>query len=231
MNDPFRAFVALPFEDSVRADLAAAAASALKEIGEEEDRSWRAVPERNLHLTLRFLGDIPREAVPSLREALSQVVPGFSIESVDLQGWLLLPSAREPRVLAIGLSDPTGTLHRLQAALEDCLEEAGFPREGRPFLAHVTVARSRFKAKGGYSKRRRGGGRIQLRRPKGGRRKTVTPLPSTLQGGPVASPVVRRVALMESRLESGGAIYDEVEAFALSERDGSDDGRQEQEER
>ena len=108
-----------------------------------------------------------------------------------LGGWVLLPGPRDPRVLAASVSDPTGTLPRMAALVEARAEAFGFPKEGRPFLAHATVARRR--------KDRRG-------RPRRG----VPPPESRKGGAPAAARrdvLLDRLVLMESVLGPDGPAY------------------------
>ena len=94
-----------------------------------------------LHVTLCFLGAQPLERI----EALSEVVTarGAPSEELALGEPLWLPP-RRPGVLAIGISDGSGGLARLQASVSDALVELGaYEAEARPFLPHVTVARVR----------------------------------------------------------------------------------------
>jgi len=187
----FRAFFAAPIEAGAARALEAGAARALEAAARERlagpgapAGTWRVTPAERLHVTLRFLGDASRDLVPRLADALREAAAGLRPARVEFAGWVLLPGPRDPKVLAVGVSDPAGTLASLAARLEERASALGFPGEPRKFLAHVTVARR-------------------------GRPRRV-PLPASGVGtepasGPVASQVVDRVVLMESVLGGGDA--------------------------
>ena len=103
--------------------------------------SW--VREENLHLTLKFLGDIPLtnvEAVAQATEGATKTIEPFEI---TVTGSGAFPPKGQPRVLWVGLEDASGQLALLHTALEDECAQAGFPREERPFHPHLTIARIR----------------------------------------------------------------------------------------
>ena len=95
-----------------------------------------------LHLTLAFLGDVPRTRVDDLVTALAAIAcPPCRLEAGEV---LFLPHKGPRRVVALSLSDVDGTLARLQAEVSAALAATGLyepPR--RPWLPHVTVARFR----------------------------------------------------------------------------------------
>jgi 2'-5' RNA ligase len=96
----------------------------------------------NLHVTLKFLGDVDESAVPALCDALGRV----TVERAGpvYAGHLeLLPPRGPVRVVAAGLDGDVGRIERLHRAVEMACAECGFPQERRPFLPHITVARAR----------------------------------------------------------------------------------------
>jgi len=108
--------------------------------------SWTR--EQNFHLTLKFLGNTPREKVEavthSVARAAGQVEP-FEL-SVSESG--SFPTHGKPNVLWIGISDASGNLERLYRHLEEECARLGFARENRSFHPHLTIARLRD-ARGG----------------------------------------------------------------------------------
>ncbi|MGI8732105.1 MAG: RNA 2',3'-cyclic phosphodiesterase [Pyrinomonadaceae bacterium] len=103
--------------------------------------SWSR--ETNIHLTLKFVGEISRELVPAFSDAVSCAVTNLAPFSVVLEGAGVFPKRRDPRVLWIGISDPEGKLAELHSRLEGESAKAGFSREARPFHPHLTLARLR----------------------------------------------------------------------------------------
>lgn len=115
-----------------------------EEIRQEVAALWRGlggarwVPAGQLHVTLRFLGEVDPAGAARLLESLESVAePAFSLL---LAGGGRFPPRRQPRVLWIGL-EPEERLRTLHSAIERRLEEAGFPSDGKPFSPHLTVAR------------------------------------------------------------------------------------------
>lgn len=95
-----------------------------------------------LHLTLAFLGDVPRDRVDDLVAALGEV--RYEPCRLHVAEVLFLPAKGPRRVVALALADPDGTLAQLQAAVSAGLAATGlYKPPGRPWLPHVTVARFR----------------------------------------------------------------------------------------
>ncbi len=103
----------------------------------------RWVRPQNIHLTLRFLGEVDPEGLESAREVMLQIVPAFGEFDLEARGFGCFPSFKRPRVLWVGVTDPSETLERLQASLERGLAGAGFSAEGRDFHPHLTLGRVR----------------------------------------------------------------------------------------
>lgn len=103
--------------------------------------SWSR--DANLHLTLKFLGEIPQTSVLDFSNAASRAVAGLAPFSIRLQETRIFPKHGQPRVLWIGVNDLSGKLGELQARLEEESAQAGFKKDDRPFQPHLTVARLR----------------------------------------------------------------------------------------
>lgn len=132
MNDgPRRLFLALWPDQALRDALAAAQLEVRREAG------GRAVPADNLHLTLAFLGAVPRERVDLLVAACRAV-------ALDPHRLVLDRVGLWPRggILWIGTNDPPAPLARFVSAIQAALEPLGFPPERRRFHAHVTLCRN-----------------------------------------------------------------------------------------
>ncbi len=102
-------------------------------------------PEK-LHLTLKFLGDIDDAQIAKLMEAVeetSKKIRPFQLQMNCTIG--VFPSARNARVLWLGLADETGSLRKLNEILESECQKRGFASEKREFKAHLTIARFRQK--------------------------------------------------------------------------------------
>ena len=125
----FRLFVALDIPDEIRRQLGAMTSGL-------PGAKWTR-PE-NLHLTLRFIGEVDRAARDDVESALSRLlVPAFSLSLEGLGHW---ESKGKPRVLWAGVT-PSDALEHLQHRIETAVVSAGQPPERRRFKPHVTLAR------------------------------------------------------------------------------------------
>lgn len=106
-------------------------------------RGVRWTRPENIHLTLKFLGNVDRDALPELAAALEAALAGQSPCRLKVRGAGLFPPRGRPRIVWVGLAGETAALAALQAAVESALAPLGFPREKRPFTPHLTVGRVR----------------------------------------------------------------------------------------
>ena len=100
----------------------------------------RWVPADQIHLTLRFIGEVGPQACAAIKTALSGL--SFPEFTLALRGAGHFPPGRHPRVLWVGV-EPSDRLSRLQQDLELALLKAGIPPDERPFSPHITLARLR----------------------------------------------------------------------------------------
>lgn len=150
-----------------------------------------ARPE-NVHLTLKFLGDVREEGLDDLCAALEEVCRRQAAFDADLAGFGAFPSAQRAQILWVGIGAGSSELRSLAANLDTALAPLGFEREKRPYIPHLTLARTRSKAA----------------------RASFKPLPEEYLG----KFQVRHVELAESTLAPEGATYSTVRAFALKEK-------------
>ncbi len=136
-GDRARLFVAIRFPESLRAALWAATVP-LREAGP----SVRWTPVGQLHITLRFLGNVPTGSIDRIDERLREAAAGCARFTLPLGGVGAFPSLRRPRVLWLG-AGPGPELSTLYAAVETALGPCGFGPEDRPFRPHVTLGRVR----------------------------------------------------------------------------------------
>ncbi len=138
MAETLRAFIALPLPAVVRDHL-----MTLRERLLPYHFPLRWVPPENVHLTLKFLGDIPHDAVPALTAAMETAGRDGAPLSLAAKGIGVFPSVKKARVVWAGLKGETEALIRFQATLDEALAETGIPPETRPFRAHLTLARTK----------------------------------------------------------------------------------------
>jgi 2'-5' RNA ligase len=136
----WRVFCAVEIPESVR-ELVLRHISRLREAVPDAKASWNR--HANLHVTLKFLGEIPPTSVKDISNAASRAVAGLAPFSVHVEHTRVFPEHGKPRVLWIGINDLSGKLVELHTRLEDEAAQAGFAREGRRFQPHLTLARLR----------------------------------------------------------------------------------------
>ena len=140
-----RAFIAIPLPVALQRAL-----EDIRAIGQQLPVAWRWVPPSHLHLTVKFLGDVPADSIASVAQAMEQAVaaqPPFVLMAGALG---CFPQPARPRVLWMGLEDTEGALLHLFQRLEAALRERGFPPEDRPLRPHVTLARIRQAPRGDH---------------------------------------------------------------------------------
>lgn len=113
----------------------------LRALVPEAKASWSR--DTNIHLTLKFLGEIPKASVADLGTAVTNAGNGIPPFRILISDAGVFPHRRDPRVLWIGVLDPEAQLENLHSRLENECEQKGFPRESRRFHPHLTLARLR----------------------------------------------------------------------------------------
>lgn len=179
-----RVFVAVRPSDEARGHLAAAVERIQSQI--PEGIQW-AIPD-GLHLTLKFLGDIPSENVAPLLVCMAEAAalqPAFRLR---LGGLGMFPNRHRPRVLWAGIGGDTDALGVLQQAAEANINSLGYRPEERPFRPHITLGRPRRRVAD-----------KQLAR--------IGDVVESLDPPPAVSWHVDYVQLMRSELHPTGAIY------------------------
>jgi 2'-5' RNA ligase len=120
-------------------------------ISQHSQRIREAVPEaaaswsrpENIHLTVKFFGNVDPQRVPAISAAAAQVVKEFSPIQIGVGTTGVFPRPSRPQVLWIGIDDASHALADLQKKLENEFAREGFPQEGRAFRPHLTIARIR----------------------------------------------------------------------------------------
>ena len=116
---------------------------------QEEIKSYglkiRWVRPENIHLTLKFLGDIQAADTENVARAVSETATGYPPISLAVKGIGVFPGIKKPRVLWLGISKQLDLLTALQKTLDEKLEAMGFPKEKRPFRGHLTLGRIKSK--------------------------------------------------------------------------------------
>jgi 2'-5' RNA ligase len=130
-----RCFVAVELPEALKEPIASRTEK-LRKSG--ADARW--VRAENFHLTLKFLGSVPEEMLPELREALAGATRPHARFRLGFRGAGVFPSRKRPRVVWVGTHD-SERLVDLQRDVEAAMEALGFEAEKRPYSAHLTIGR------------------------------------------------------------------------------------------
>jgi 2'-5' RNA ligase len=187
-----RLFVALEIPVAVRDNLAAQ----IKELRDLPaplaDKRLRWVRPENLHVTLKFIGEVEAAKLDGIRSALTAIGVGAPV-GLDFRGLGFFPAEEYPRVLWAGLK-AWGNLPVLARDIDRALEGQGIARDERAFTPHLTLAR--FESRGFDEKLRAA---IQKN--------------SEREFGAFEA---REFHLIQSRLKPSGAEYTSLAAFPLT---------------
>jgi 2'-5' RNA ligase len=184
-----RVFCAVELPPEVRAR-AAAHIESLRSAAPGVSASWDRAEK--LHITIKFLGEIEAARVPSLSLAASRAAQEVQPFELAIEGAGAFPSQGPPRVLWLGVTDPSGALASLQSSLEDACAEAGFTRDKRAFHPHLTIAR--------------------LRNPRGTRRLAALHREQGFEAAPFH---VMELRVIRSELGPRGSTYTEISRHGL----------------
>ena len=193
MVEQLRLFVAIELPGEVR-DALSRLQHELQRRGLEKLR-W--VRPEGIHLTLKFLGETPVERVSAIKDALDETVRGVQTQELSLGTMGTFGGPGNPRVFWVDLLGDLKPLLALQRSVDDALAKIGFPREGRAFSPHLTLARVRPETA----------------------REVAAAITEALNNSPPPSAMipVREVSLMRSTLRPSGAVYERLAAFPLAE--------------
>ena len=106
------------------------------------DSAIRWVPVHNIHITLKFLGDVLPARVDALQKNIKAEVDSHSTFDIHIKGLGSFPNSKRARVLFIGIQASV-ELEALQRGIESACGRIGFKSEARPFSPHLTIGRVR----------------------------------------------------------------------------------------
>jgi RNA 2',3'-cyclic 3'-phosphodiesterase len=147
------------------------------------------VAPENLHLTIKFLGEIEPADVERLSHCVEQVAKECRSFTMGLSGIGFFPTEKHPKVIWIGADGGEDALLDLYQEMERCLEDIGYDREAKTFSPHLTI------------------GRVK-------RDKKIT-IPGNLTDFEQVSFRVETIAIMKSTLTPEGPIYEKLSECML----------------
>ena len=134
-----RCFVAIELPSEAKEGLA----RLRRGLERDEHRFVKWVDPGGVHLTLKFLGDIPSKRVAEITAAMEAAIEGISPFHLEVSGLGAFPGLSQPRVFWIGVGGEVTQLARLQQDIDYALAPLGFAKEERSFVPHLTLARIR----------------------------------------------------------------------------------------
>ena len=186
----WRVFCAVELPREVREQLEDYVAR-LRRLAPDVAASWSRV--ENIHLTLKFFGNVAVDQIAAISTAARQAVKEFSTFEIEVGKTGVFPKPSRAQVLWIGVSDPSGKLSDLQQRLENECAAAGFPKEDRAYRPHLTLAR--------------------IRKPDGARQLAEAHLGMEFKSMPVT---VKELIVFRSELSSKGSKYTVISRHQLS---------------
>ncbi len=192
MAEGTRTFLALTLPEEGLAGAMLVAESLRAELG---DRDVRWVDPSNLHLTLRFFGDLGERDLARAQTIVHELDGGFAPLPVAWERLGAFPSPARVQVIWLGLRDPDGIVDRLAAEVDRRLRQASFGRADKPFRSHATLGRVRQ------------GRRVSLERVS--ERLTI----------PATAFSIATIVLMKSTLTPQGPVYTPLETATARMQD------------
>jgi RNA 2',3'-cyclic 3'-phosphodiesterase len=139
-SEGIRTFIAMQLTEELRQGVQTLQSQLRQEIPSQSVR-WTRTDQ--VHLTLKFLGDVPASAIDRLAAALSRACAGQGILRLRLERLGCFPDVRFPKILWVGVSGERERLQSVQSRLEQETAWLLARKEDRPFHPHLTIARLR----------------------------------------------------------------------------------------
>ncbi|MCW4008216.1 MAG: RNA 2',3'-cyclic phosphodiesterase [Candidatus Bathyarchaeota archaeon] len=137
MSESVRSFIAFDIESDAVLRRVAAAQSLLAQTGAD----LKLVEPKNIHITLRFLGNITPSMIEKIFEEMKRIQ--FTPFNVQIKGIGAFPDLRYPRVVWAGITEGADQLKSIFSQLEPRLRGLGFAPDSKGFSPHLTIARVR----------------------------------------------------------------------------------------
>ena len=192
--DSLRTFIAVEFPKSLLDQIEKQTARLRGSLGNEIVR-W--VPTQNMHLTLKFIGNVSKSHLDFIKQLVAQTADDHKQFDLQLGGTGSFPNSKRPRVLWAGIHAPA-ELAALQKSIEDGASRLGYEKENRAFSPHLTLGRVRQNVSA-----------AELQKI----RNTM----ETTQIGNIGSAHIDSVHLFQSELRPGGLVYIKLFSAKLKE--------------
>ncbi len=184
-----RTFIAIELSEQFK-DALAQVQSHLKYAS--ADVKW--VEPANIHLTLKFLGEIDEAKCEKIKSVLDEIARSARSFEISLKDIGAFPNIESPRVIWVGLDKGAKESAELAAKIDEALSKIGFQKETRPFAAHLTI------------------GRVRSSKNKQALKKKLTAYSLQL----TANQPINSIILFQSTLTPRGSIYTKLNESSLS---------------
>jgi RNA 2',3'-cyclic 3'-phosphodiesterase len=187
-----RVFIAielpLPIQNSID--------SIISQLKTQNLKAVRWVSAKNIHLTLKFIGEIPAQNINSINTVLSETATNFKPFDLDISGIGAFPNLHRPRVIWLGLNAPPA-LSEMQKAIEKGCRSINVLGDDKPFSPHLTIGRI-----------------VRDSNPQ-----DLQPIESIISHqniSTVGTLLVKSICLFKSDLNPTGSVYTRLSTFPLS---------------
>jgi 2'-5' RNA ligase len=183
--DAIRAFIAIELPDAILAEVGNLEARLKPQMPHDAIR-W--VKADSIHLTLKFLGQVPSDQLGLIISSLRAAVTPHAPFTLEVAGAGCFPTIHRPRVVWVGVKEIDHRLHNLQRAVENAIGPLGYPTEVKDFTPHLTLGRL-------------------ARDVRQADQKKIGEVMQTTEVGSLGKWEVKQVALIKSDLKPTGAEY------------------------
>jgi 2'-5' RNA ligase len=187
-----RCFIAIDIDEKIREGIAELQKQLAAKVDVRRgDVKW--VEPKNIHLTLKFLGEVKDEQAVEVCEISEQVAGGHQKFAIDIESVGFF-GGRSAKVVWVGAGKGADELLSFQKDLDGRLAQAGYPKEGREFAAHLTLCR--------------------IRNPKAGIK--LAEVCKTFKDYKLGSISAEALSVYQSQLTPSGPIYTLLGSFKLT---------------
>ena len=190
--ETIRAFIAIELPASIQKKLG----EVIDGLKSQNTDVIRWVSPHNIHITLKFLGDVSTNNLQVLTQILGSEVSRYHAFEITVGGLGAFPNLRQPRVVWVGVQAPP-ILESMQRGIEGETRRMGYVAEERPFSPHLTVGRMSHNAT-----------QDDIRQ--------IAVILSNTRVKELGAVLVETVRLYKSDLQPGGAVYTVMDSAQLS---------------
>jgi len=133
-----RTFIAIELPKEIKDKLAL-----LQEQLKASNADVKWVEPKNIHLTLKFIGERDDKKVEKIMQILDEVAQNKNTYEASIYSLGAFPSINSPRVIWVGLQQGDNETKAIAQDLEEKIAKIGIPKEDRPFASHITIGRTR----------------------------------------------------------------------------------------